>query len=136
MLGIYAIVMFAVGLGFQTLLQWKGGRSLGLAVIFIGVVPIMAGSIMATISDRLLHISSWVTSMSPLSLPLAAPVSRLSINDVEKLPLQAISGAFAFWLLAWSVVAIWLVLKARSANRDLKARVFTEGIATPIKSRE
>jgi hypothetical protein len=65
--------------------------------------------------------------MSPLSLPLAAPVSRLSINDVEKLPLQAISGAFAFWLLAWSVVAIWLVLKARSANRDLKARVFAEG---------
>jgi hypothetical protein len=100
---------------------------LGLAVIFIGVVPIMAGSIMATISDRLLHISSWVTSMSPLSLPLAAPVSWLSINDVEKLPLQAISGAFQFWLFAWSVTAIWLVLKARSANRDHKARVFAEG---------
>jgi hypothetical protein len=65
--------------------------------------------------------------MSPLSLPLAAPVSRLSINDVEKLPLQAISGAFHFWLLAWSVTAIWLVLKARSANRELKARVFAEG---------
>ena len=127
MLGVYAIVMFAVGLGFQTLLQWKGGRSLGLAVIFIGVVPIMAGSIMATISDRLLHISSWVTSISPFSLPVAAPVSRLSINDVEKLPLQAISGAFQFWLLAWSVTAVWLVLKARSANRDLKARVFAEG---------
>jgi hypothetical protein len=82
---------------------------------------------MGTISNNLLHISSWVTSMSPLSLPLAAPVSRLSINDVEKLPLQAISGAFQFWLFAWSLVAIWLVLKARSANRELKARVFAEG---------
>ena len=126
MLGIYAIVMFVVGVGFQTLLQWKGGRSLGLAVIFIGVVPIMAGSIMATISDKLIHVSSWVTSMSPLSLPLAAPVSRLSINDVEKLPLQAVSGAFHFWLLLWSATAIWLVLRACNASRDLKARVFAE----------
>jgi hypothetical protein len=82
---------------------------------------------MGTISNNLLHISSWVTSMSPLSLPLAAPVSRLSINDVEKLPLQAITGAFQFWLLAWSVVSIWLVLRTHAANRDLKARVFAEG---------
>jgi hypothetical protein len=124
--------MFATGVGFQTLLQWKGGRSLGLAVIFIGVVPIMAGSVMATISDRLLHISSWITSMSPLSLPLAAPISRLSINDVEKLPLQAISGAFQFWLLVWSIAAIWLTLKARNANHELRTRVFAEGDDEPL----
>ena len=127
MLGIYAIVMVVVGLGFQTLLQWKGGRALGLAVIFIGVVPIMAGSVMATVSDKFLHVSSWVTSISPLSLPLAAPVSRLSINDLEKLPLQAISGAFQFWLLVWSIAAIWLTLKALNANHELRARVFAEG---------
>ena len=127
MLGIYTIVMLATGLGFQTLLQWKGGRALGLAVIFIGVIPIMAGSVMATISDKFLHVSSWITSMSPLSLPVSAPMSLLSINDVEKLPLQSISAAFKFWLLVWSIAAIWLAFKARSANHELRVRVFAEG---------
>ncbi|MGA0853470.1 MAG: hypothetical protein ACO3RK_01500 [Luteolibacter sp.] len=127
MLGIYAIVMLVVGLGFQTLLQWKGGRSLGLAMIFIGVVPIMAGSIMGTISNDLLHNSSWITSLSPLSLPIYAPISKLSINDVEKLPLRSITGAFHFWLVVWSSVTVWLTFKARAGNRELKARVFAEG---------
>jgi hypothetical protein len=127
MLGIYAIVMLVVGLGFQTLLQWKGGRSLGLATIFIGVVPIMAGSIMGTISNDLLHNSSWITSLSPLSLPIYAPISKLSINDVEKLPLRSITGAFHFWLVVWSSVTVWLTFKARAGNRELKARVFAEG---------
>ena len=127
MLGIYTIVMLATGLGFQTLLQWKGGRALGLAVIFIGVIPIMAGSVMATISDKFLHVSSWITSMSPLSLPVSAPMSLLSINDVEKLPQQSISAAFKFWLLVWSIAAIWLACKARGANHELRVRVFAEG---------
>ncbi|MEY5012842.1 MAG: hypothetical protein RLY69_557 [Verrucomicrobiota bacterium] len=127
MLGIYAIVMLVVGLGFQTLLQWKGGRSLGLVMIFIGVVPIMAGSIMGTISNDLLHNSSWITSLSPLSLPIYAPISKLSINDVEKLPLRSITGAFQFWLVVWSSVTVWLTFKAREGNRELKARVFAEG---------
>lgn len=132
LLGIYTIVMLATGLGFQNLLQWKGGRALGLAVIFIGVVPIMTGSIMATISDRFLHVSSWVTGMSPLSLPISAPISLLSINDVEKMPLQAISAAFQFWLLVWSIAAIWLAFKAHRANRKLRVRVFAEGDDKPL----
>jgi len=132
LLGIYTIVMFATGLGFQTLLQWRGGRALGLAMIFIGVVPIMAGSVMATISDQFLHVSSWVTGMSPLSLPISAPISLLSINDVKNLPLQSISAAFKFWLLVWSIAAIWLTFKARIASQELRARVFAEGLGETL----
>ena len=50
-LGFFAVVMLSGGLGFQALLEAKGGRVVGLVVIFVGIVPLMIGAVLSATNN-------------------------------------------------------------------------------------
>jgi hypothetical protein len=125
------LVMVAAGVGFQVLLEAKGGRVVGLATIFIGVVPAMAGAVIAPISDRLAPLAVWLFGMSPASLPVYASASLLSLSELPQEVARAVPRAFHFWLFVtalsclWRIGQLW-VLRREKAKSVLSADVVPE----------
>jgi hypothetical protein len=115
----FAAVMLTGGVGFQALLEAKGGRTLGLAAIFAGVVPIMAGTVLGTISDRLIPLASWLVGISPLSMPVYAAGTLLSIVELPVHAARAVPRAFHFWLFVSGIVTVWLVIRLRAARKEM-----------------
>lgn len=111
--GFYAAVMLTGGIGFQALLEAKGGRILGLAAIFVGAVPIMAGAVLGAISDRMIPMASWLVGISPVSMPFYASQTLLSIAELPEQAARALPRAFYFWLLVGVLVTGWLVVRLR-----------------------
>ncbi|MBC8127213.1 MAG: hypothetical protein H8M99_08745 [Gloeobacteraceae cyanobacterium ES-bin-144] len=118
-LGYFAAVLFACGVTFQSLLEAKGGRALGLATIFFGVVPVMIGTILMVISDPLVPAASWLIGMSPVSLPFYASGTLLSLAEIPPLAAQAVPRAFYFWLFVLVLVSLWLVSKLRESRKTI-----------------
>ena len=107
--GYFTAVMLTGGIGFQALLEAKGGRVAGLVAIFVGAVPIMAGSVLGPISDRMIPVAAWLIGISPVSMPFYASGSLLSLANLPVQFARAVPRAFHFWLLVAVLVALWLV---------------------------
>ena len=108
-LGFFVAVLLTGGVGFQALLEARGGRVVGLLSIIVGVVPIMAGTALGTISDRMLPLASWLIGISPVSLPFYAAGTLLSIAELPPPAARAVPRAFHFWLFVGVLVILWLV---------------------------
>ncbi len=122
-LGFFTAVMLAGGIGFQALLEAKGGRVLALVAIFVGAVPVMAGTVLGTISDRLVPAASWLIGISPVSLPFYASGSLLTLSELPAQAARAIPRAFHFWLFVSMLTATWLVIHLWSARRAMAASI-------------
>ena len=123
-LGFFAAVMLTGGVGFQALLEAKGGRAVGLAAILLGVVPIMAGTVLGPISDRLIPLASWLIGISPLSMPFYASGTLLSIADLPALSARAVPRAFYFWLFVGVLTMLWLITRLWATRQAMARRVF------------
>ena len=121
--GYFAAVMLAGGVGFQALLEAKGGRVIGLVTIFVGIVPVMAGVVLAAISDRMIPLASWLNGISPVSLPVYAAGTLLSIAEIPEQAARAIPRAFYFWLLVSTLVMLWLTVRLWSTRRAIAKSV-------------
>ncbi len=121
-LGVFLAVLLAAGLGFQALLERKGGRATGLAVILVGVFPLMAGAVLGMISERLYPIGAWLVGMSPLSMPFFAAATILSISELPATLARAVPRSFCFWLAVWCVSTPWLGWKLWEKRSTLAAR--------------
>lgn len=119
----FAAVMLASGVGFQALLEAKGGRVVTLVAIFVGIVPLMVGTTLGPISDRLIPLASWVIGISPLSLPFYAPGSLLSLAELPVDAARAIPRAFYFWLLVSTVAMLWLARRLWTARQGIARSV-------------
>ena len=129
----YALVMVAAGLGFQALLESKGGRVVGLVTIFVGVVPPMAGAILAPMSDRfpqLASLSVWLFGMSPASLPLYASGSLLSLAELPVEIARAVPRAFQFWLFVTTVACLWRISQLWISRKEKAKSVLTADVVT------
>jgi hypothetical protein len=121
-LGYFVAVMLACGIGFQSLLETKGGRLVGMMAIFVGVVPLMIGAVLGPIDDRLIPVSAWLVGISPVSMPFYASGTLLSLAELPAEAARAVPRAFYFWLFvsllvaAWLVVRLWAARKVRAAN--------------------
>jgi hypothetical protein len=125
----YALVMVAAGVGFQALLESKGGRVVGLVTIFAGIVPAMAGAILAPMSDRfpqLAPLSVWLFGMSPASLPLYASGSLLSLSELPVEIARAVPRAFQFWLFVTTAACAWRISRLWVSRRE-KAKSVLSG---------
>ena len=111
--------MLTGGVGFQALLEAKGGRVVGLVTIFVGVVPLMTGVVIGSINNRMIPLASWLTAISPMSLPVYAPGSLLTIADLPVEAARAVPRAFYFWLLVAVLVVLWLVGKLWAFRRAM-----------------
>ncbi len=111
--GFFAAIMLAAGAGYQALLEAKGGRVVVLAAIFIGAVPLMAGAVFAA---RLTPLAAWLIGMSPLSLPVYASASLLSLSELPVEVARAVPRAFQFWLFVAVLASVWRVVRLRDAR--------------------
>ena len=130
-LGYFIAVMLAGGVGFQTLLEAKGGRVVGLTAIFVGIVPIMAGVVLAPISDRMIPLASWLIGMSPVSLPVYAAGTLLTLAELPQQAARAIPRAFYFWLFAGTLVMAWLSVRLWSVRRAIAKSVLAAPAVGP-----
>lgn len=123
--GYYAAVLFGCGMGFQVLMELKGGRSIKMAAIIVGVLPLMLGSTLLPIGKQLFPAASWLIGMSPLSIPFFAAGSQLSLSELPVEAARAIPRAFQFWLLISIVVTLWLIVRLLAKRRAMAKCMLT-----------
>ena len=128
--GFFVAVMLAGGVGMQALLESKGARFVGMTAIFVAVVPIMAGAILGTISNGLIPLASWLIGISPVSLPIYASATLLSLAELPEQAARAVPRAFHFWLLVAVLVAGWLVTRLWAARQAMARTI----LAAPAES--
>lgn len=124
----YIGVMVSAGVGFQTLLEAKGGRTLTLVAIFVGAVPLMAGTVLGLVNDRLTPGAAWLIGISPLSMPVYAAASLLSLAELPLHAARAVPRAFQFWLFVSLVAAMWLSIRLW----DVRKRRAASTLAQPM----
>ncbi len=118
-LGYFTLIMLSGGLGFHALLESKGGRTVGLAVIFVGIVPLMIGAVFSASSNRLIPAASWLFGISPASAPVYAVATLLSINELPANLARSVPRAFYFWQAVSVLTSIWLVAQLRRTRRTI-----------------
>jgi hypothetical protein len=114
----------------QALLDAQGGRAVGMGLLFIGVLPLMAGAIIGSIDNDYLHVGIWIAGVSPLSLPASAPVALLSLADSETMAVRPIQGAARFGWFVWGLVSLWLIHRSRTHRQTLKQRILGDRSST------
>jgi hypothetical protein len=126
-LGYFTAIMLAVGLGYQALMEWRGGRAVGLVTILGGAAPVMVGAVTGVISNDLMPVATWIVGLSPVSQPLYAVESLLSLAVVpEKIEL-AVPRAFQFWLLINGLAALWLLVQLRASRKAMANKILETG---------
>jgi hypothetical protein len=118
-LGFFTVVMLSGGLGFHALLEAKDGRVVGLAVILVGIVPLMVGAVLSASNDRLIPAAAWLFGISPASAPVYASATLLSINELPADLARAVPRAFYFWQAVSVLVTLWLVARLRAARKAI-----------------
>ena len=124
-LGYFVLVMLTGGLGFHALLEAKGGRIVGLAVIFVGIVPLMVGAVVSASNNRLIPAASWLFGISPASGPVYASATLLSITELPANLARSVPRAFYFWQAVSLLVALWLIGRLWSARKAIAGSAIT-----------
>jgi hypothetical protein len=131
--GFFAVILLSAGMAFHALLEARGARSIGMALIFVGVVPVMTGVVASVSNERLIPAAAWLFGISPASAPVYASATLLSISELPVSLARALPRAFYFWLAIWVIVAIWLTFRLRSARQEIaKLGISAEPVA-PLK---
>jgi hypothetical protein len=125
--GYFVLVMLTCGLSFQLLLEAWGGRVVALMAIFVGVVPIMVGAVLIPVGDSMYPAVAWLLSISPLSTPIYAALSQLSLAELPVEIARAVPAAFTFWLVVGALVMTWLVYRLFSTRRAMAKEVLSGG---------
>jgi hypothetical protein len=112
-LGYYSAVLLTAGIGYQALLEWKGARGVWLAALLLGVVPLMAGAVLSASAESLQPLAAWIAAASPLSLPIFAPSSVLSLADLPGALESAAPSAFKVWLPVLAIAAAAMAWRLR-----------------------
>ena len=118
-LGFFFAVLFTGGVGYQALLEGKGGRALGLAAIFLGVIPVMVAAVLTSMSERFAPVSAWLFGASPVSAPFYASATLLSISELPPQIARAVPRAFQFWLFVQTLAVLWLIARLRANHRKM-----------------
>ncbi|MGJ8633108.1 MAG: hypothetical protein ACSHX7_04245, partial [Luteolibacter sp.] len=121
--GFFAAVLFAAGVGLQLLMEWKGGRSVFLVAILLGVVPAMVGSVFGVVSERMIPLATWIVGMSPLSMPFYSTGTLLSLAELPVEAARAVPRAFYFWLFVSFLTTIWLMIRLRAARKAMARKI-------------
>ena len=125
-LGFFILVMLTGGLGFHALLEAKGGRAVGLTIIFVGIVPLMIGAILSVSSQRLWPAASWLFAISPASAPIYASGTLLAISELPSEVARAVPRAFYFWQAVSALVTIWLIAQLHGTRKAIARSAIKE----------
>ena len=123
--------MLAGGVGLQALLEAKGARFVAMTAVFVALMPIMAGVVLGTISNRMIPLASWLIGISPVSLPVYASGTLLSLSELPEQAARAVPRAFQFWLFVSLIVTAWLVLRLRAGRQAMAQRILAAPAEAP-----
>ena len=101
-------------------------RVVGFTLALIGLV----GAVMA-VSPKLAPIAVWLVGMSPLSLPVYASSSLLSLAELPEGLSRAVPRAFQFWLFVAILTCCWLVKNLWVARRAMARKVLDAPAGDP-----
>ncbi len=118
-LGSFTLAFFAAGLGFHALIEGQKGRTVGLTAIFLGIVPLLVGAIIAVSGDGLAAPAAWLIGITPLSSTFYAASATLPVADFPIDMARALPRAFWFWQGIGALVAITLVVKLRQSRKAI-----------------
>ncbi|GAA5130423.1 hypothetical protein JIN84_04670 [Luteolibacter yonseiensis] len=121
-LGIFTLVLLSFAVCYHSLLEAKGGKIVGLAVIFIGVVPMMVGAVLSATHERLIPAASWLFGLSPSSGPIYAAIVELSISELPPNLAKSVPRAFYFWQAIAFLTAAWLATQLRAARKAIATK--------------
>ena len=126
---VFGVVLLTASLCCVLAYQLWGARGIFLGVIFVGVVPVLTGVIVAAAASDLSTASVWISSASPFTAPSSA--SAVVIPDgVGHRDALRLAGprAFAFWQGIMVIAAAWMISKHRALHRarHLAARAALE----------
>lgn len=121
-LGIFTLVIVSTSVAFHSLLEAKGGKIVGLCVIFVGFVPMMVGAVLGTTSERMAPAASWLFGLSPTSGPIYAAAVELTINELPANLAKSVPRAFYFWQAVMFLAAIWLAVQLRAARKAIATK--------------
>ena len=118
---LFALALVTSGLTSTLLYELRGNKGLFLAVVFIAVLPLLVGSVMATASPTLATAAVWITAASPLLTPANAVAIALpdTLGNADALHLAG-PRAFAFWQGIMVIVTVWLLIVHRREGRARK----------------
>jgi len=134
----FLLVMLAGGMSYHALLEAKGRRLSWLVVIIVVFVPMLVGTVVGVISSKLIPLAAWIGGISPLSLPIYASFSLLSLHELPIELSRALPRAYYFWQFVLVIVSLSLIyhlFQARRAiakeagEKDEEGRVKEEGNA-------
>jgi hypothetical protein len=131
-LGAFALVMATGGLGFHALLEGRGPRASGMAVIFIGVVPIMVGSVLGTMGFSV--VATWLLAISPVMAPMYASGVMMPMTDAGADIMRSLPRAFWFWQLVGIIMLARLMHGLRQSLRTVAKQADEEGKVLPDES--
>jgi hypothetical protein len=123
----FLLVMLTGGIGFHAILEGKGGRAAGLAVILLGIVPLMVGSIVAIINDDFATFAVWLIGLSPGVAPVYAAFVGTPSVELPADVLRAMPRAFWFWQLVGLLVTLRLVIGLGQSLRAVARRAADDG---------
>jgi hypothetical protein len=106
--GYFLALVLGGGLALQALLETRGAQAQRLACILVGIVPLMAGSVLCVISEALYPIGVWVLGISPVSQPFFAAASQMPIADLPPSIARTVPRVFEFWTVVGLLAASWL----------------------------
>ena len=106
--GRVLVVLALTVLTFHAMLEARGGRPPFLAVVFVGIVPIMAAMILQIGQHQVSDTALWIAGLSPLT-QLAA-VTEMMLPPSFQLPApyhDRMTAIFLCWMLGMTLMLAW-----------------------------
>ena len=123
----FALVLIGGGLACQAILEAWGWPRLFLVGVLVGVLPILAGGILGSVSDRTLPPAIWIGALSPLAAPGYATAILIPSVDLPMEIARAVPRAFWFCQGLTVLVTLWLLVRLRQIHRSRR-----ESVQTPV----
>ena len=96
-LPVFFLVTAVGGFGFHALLEGKGKRAAGLAVILIGIAPLLVGVTVGATGEALGPLALWISGCSPVAGPIYAVLTFLPLSNLPPDFERTVPRAFWFW---------------------------------------
>lgn len=113
-----AIVILTGGLGLQGLLEARSRKTAGLALIVVGVIPVMLAIIMG-VSGDLISPAVWMAGICPVSWPVYGAGLFVPDSGMPRDVARALPNAFLFWQGVAVLVVGWLLVKLRESRMKI-----------------
>ena len=118
-LPVFFLIIAVGGLGFHALLEGRGKRAVGLAVILIGILPLLVGLTVGATGTALTPLAIWISGCSPAAGMFFAAETLLPISNLPPDFERTIPRVFWFWQAVGFLWTCSLMIKLRRSRMEI-----------------